>query len=74
MAAGTSSANCPTVAITDHVADAAALEQVFDDPNCFSFPGAVSRRFHPEFRWQKPRTCHSSAASAASLRPASSGT
>ncbi len=49
MAAGTSSANCPTVAITDHVADAAALEQVFDDPNCFSFRERFPGGFTPNF-------------------------
>ena len=49
MAAGTGSANCPTVAITDHVADAAALEQVFDDPNCFSFRERFPGGFTPNF-------------------------
>ena len=49
MAAGTSSANCPTVAITDHVADPASLEQVFDDPNCFSFRERFPGGFTPNF-------------------------
>ena len=49
MAAGTGSANCPTVAITDHVADPASLEQVFDDPNCFSFRERFPGGFTPNF-------------------------
>ncbi len=49
MAAGTGSANCPTVAITDHVADPVALQQVFDDPNCFSFRERFPGGFTPSF-------------------------
>ena len=37
LAAGMGSANCPTVVVTANVADPVALQQVFDDPNCFSF-------------------------------------
>ncbi|MYH32137.1 MAG: TonB-dependent receptor plug domain-containing protein, partial [Acidobacteria bacterium] len=36
-ASGMGSANCPTVAVTDHVPDPVALRQVADDPNCFTF-------------------------------------
>ena len=45
---GMGSANCPTVAVTDDVPDAVALQQVADDPNCFtfqqSFPGGFTPR------------------------------
>ena len=47
--------DCPTVEITDHVADADALAQVFNDDNCFTFreaqgsfpgrPGGFTPRF-----------------------------
>ena len=45
----TGSANCPTVAITDNVADPVALQQVFDDPNCFSFRERFPGGFTPNF-------------------------
>ena len=45
----TGSANCPTVAITDNVADQIALQQVFDDPNCFSFRERFPGGFTPSF-------------------------
>ena len=48
-AAGTGSAGCPTVTITGNVADPAALRQVFDDPNCFSFRELFSGGFTPNF-------------------------
>ena len=43
------SANCPTVAVTDHRPDAAALQAVFDDPNCFSFQELLPGGFTPRF-------------------------
>ena len=49
MATGMGSANCPTVTITDHVADSVALQQVFDDPNCFSFRERFPGGFTPSF-------------------------
>ena len=49
VAAGTGTANCPVVAITDNVADPAALQQVFDDPNCFSFRERFPGGFTPNF-------------------------
>ncbi len=49
MANGMGSANCPTVTITDNVADPAALQQVFDDPNCFSFRERFPGGFTPSF-------------------------
>ena len=49
VAAGTGTANCPVVAITDNVADPAALQQVFDDPNCFSFRELFPGGFTPNF-------------------------
>ena len=49
VAAGTGVANCPAVTITDNVADAAALRQVFDDPNCFSFRELFPGGFTPNF-------------------------
>ena len=48
-AAGTGSAGCPTVAVTGNVADPAALRQVFDDPNCFSFRELFPGGFTPNF-------------------------
>ena len=48
-AGGMGSANCPTVAITDNVADPVALQQVFDDPNCFSFRELFPGGFTPSF-------------------------
>ncbi len=47
-AAGGGSANCPTVAVTDHVPDPVALQQVFDDPNCFSFQEVFPGGFTPQ--------------------------
>ena len=49
MANAMGSANCPTVTITDHVADSVALQQVFDDPNCFSFRERFPGGFTPSF-------------------------
>ena len=49
MANGMGSANCPTVTITDNVADPVALQQVFDDPNCFSFRERFPGGFTPSF-------------------------
>ena len=43
------SANCPTVTITDHVPDPAALQAVRDDPNCFSFQELLPGGFTPQF-------------------------
>ena len=43
------SANCPTVAITDHRPDPAALRAVFDDPDCFSFQELLPGGFTPQF-------------------------
>ena len=47
-AAGHGSANCPTVAVTHHVPDPVALQQVFDDPNCFSFQEVFPGGFTPQ--------------------------
>jgi iron complex outermembrane recepter protein len=41
--------SCPTVTITDHVPDPAALGAVFDDPNCFSFQEILPGGFTPSF-------------------------
>ena len=49
MAAGTGTANCPVVAITDNVADPVALQRVFDDPDCFSFRELFPGGFTPNF-------------------------
>ena len=49
LAGGTASASCPTVTITDNVADPVALRQVFDDPNCFSFRELFPGGFTPSF-------------------------
>ena len=46
---GESSARCPTVRITNHVPDQAALAQVFADPNCFSFQEFFPGGFTPSF-------------------------
>ena len=43
------SANCPTVNIVNNVPDAAALAQVFADPNCFSFQEMFPGGFTPQF-------------------------
>jgi len=48
-AGGMGSANCPTVRVTDHVPDQAALAQVFTDPNCFSFQEIAPGGFTPRF-------------------------
>ena len=49
VAGGTGTANCPVVAIADNVADPVALQQVFDDPNCFSFRELFPGGFTPNF-------------------------
>ena len=43
------SADCPTVRITDHRPDQAALAQVFADPNCFSFQEIAPGGFTPSY-------------------------
>ncbi len=43
------SANCPVVNITRGVPDPVALQQVFDDPNCFSFQEMFPGGFTPNF-------------------------
>ena len=43
------SANCPVVNVVNNVPDAAALKQVFDDPNCFSFQEMFPGGFTPQF-------------------------
>ena len=43
------SANCPVVNITRGVPDPEALQQVFDDPNCFSFQELFPGGFTPNF-------------------------
>ena len=48
-ARGDGSAHCPTVRITNHAPDPAALEQVFDDPRCFSFQELFPGGFAPRF-------------------------
>ena len=45
---GRGSADCPTVSVTDHVPDPVALQQVFDDPNCFSFQEIFPGGFTPQ--------------------------
>jgi iron complex outermembrane recepter protein len=40
---------CPTVTVTNHVPDQAALAQVFADPNCFSFQEIFPGGFTPQF-------------------------
>ena len=47
---GMGSANCPTVTVTDNVPDPVALQQVFDDPNCFTFQEVFPGGFTPERR------------------------
>ncbi len=47
-ASGAGSANCPTVAVTDHVPDPVVVQQVFDDPNCFSFQEMFPGGFTPQ--------------------------
>ena len=48
-AKGLGSADCPVVTITDDVPDPVALQQVFDDPNCFSFQEMFPGGFTPQF-------------------------
>ena len=48
-ARGEGSADCPTVAIEDDVPDPAALEEVFEDPHCFSFQELFPGGFAPRF-------------------------
>ena len=72
-AGGMGSANCPTVAITDNVADPVALQQVFDDPNCFSFRELFPGGSRPASAARR-RTCRWWAASAASPSTGSTGT
>ena len=43
------SAGCPVVTITNHVPDPAALQRVFDDPNCFTFQEMFPGGFTPQF-------------------------
>ena len=47
-ARGMGSANCPMVAVTGNVPDPVALQQVFDDPNCFSFQEIFPGGFTPQ--------------------------
>ena len=47
-ASGMGSADCPTVAVTDLVPDAVALQQVADDPNCFTFQELYPGGFTPQ--------------------------
>jgi iron complex outermembrane receptor protein len=49
QARGLASANCPTVTITNDRPDPVALQQVFDDPNCFSFQEMFPGGFTPQF-------------------------
>ena len=47
----------PTVAITDHVADPDALQQVLNNRGrLFHLPRALSGRFHPPVRWHRRRS------------------
>ncbi len=48
-AQGLGTANCPVVTITNDVPDPVALQQVFDDPNCFSFQEMFPGGFTPQF-------------------------
>ncbi len=45
---GMGSAGCPTVAVTGHVPDPAALQQVSDDPDCFTFQELFPGGFTPQ--------------------------
>ena len=47
---GMGSADCPTVAVADHVPDPIALQQVTDDPNCFTFQELFPGGFVPQSR------------------------
>ena len=42
------SADCPTVAVTNDAPDPVALQEVFDDPNCFSFQELFPGGFTPQ--------------------------
>ena len=44
---GMGSADCPTVTVTDDVPDPVALQQVIDDPNCFTFQELFPGGFTP---------------------------
>ena len=46
---GGPSANCPTVAVTDHVPDPVALGRVMAAPDCFSFQAIFPGGFTPNF-------------------------
>ncbi len=48
-ARGEPSANCPTVAVTDHVPDPSAMGRVLADPDCFSFQEIFPGGFTPNF-------------------------
>ncbi len=43
------SAGCPVVAVTNNIPDPVALQQVFNDPNCFSFQELFPGGFTPRF-------------------------
>ncbi|MCY3846030.1 MAG: TonB-dependent receptor plug domain-containing protein, partial [Acidobacteria bacterium] len=45
---GMGSADCPTVAVADNVPDPVALQQVRDDPNCFTFQELFPGGFVPQ--------------------------
>ena len=45
---GMGSADCPTIRVTDNVPDPAALQQVFDDPDCFTFQEVFPGGFTPQ--------------------------
>ena len=49
QAKGLGSADCPVVEITNNVPDPVALQQVFDDPNCFSYQEMFPGGFTPQF-------------------------
>ena len=71
---GTGSANCPTVAITNNVADPGCPAAGVRRPELLLVPGAVPGRLHAELRGAKRRTCRWWAGSAASPPAASTGT
>ena len=48
-ARGEPSANCPTVAVTDHVPDPITVGRVMADPDCFSFQEIFPGGFTPNF-------------------------
>ena len=47
-AEGRGTANCPTVAVTGDVPDPVALQEVLDDPSCFSFQELFPGGFTPQ--------------------------